>query len=77
MRCPLISLWCFLLSIVCAFSASAGPLEQRTPDPDVVKILDSLQPGESAWLPPVNTAGDLENAEVKRFKLDETGPRPR
>ena len=63
--------------MVCAISASAESSKQRKPDAEVVKILAALQPGQSVLLPPVKTSGNLDNAEVKRFKLDKTGPRPR
>ncbi len=43
------------------------------PDPDVLRILGSLGAGESALLPPVKTAGDL-NAEARKWGLNETGP---
>ncbi len=43
------------------------------PDPEVMKILDSLGAGCSAWLPPVKTTGDL-NALTARYGMDEIGP---
>jgi RNA polymerase sigma factor (sigma-70 family) len=43
------------------------------PDPEVLRILDSLEAGQSAYLPPVRTAGDL-NAVARKYGLDRTGP---
>ncbi len=46
------------------------------PDPKVLAILKGLGENQSAWLPAVSTAGEM-NAEVRKFKLDKSGPRPR
>jgi RNA polymerase sigma factor (sigma-70 family) len=72
--------------LVCSIAAAggAGTLAVRgfsssesasalAPDPEVLRILDSLKSGQSALLPPVRTAGDL-NAEVRKWGLHETGP---
>jgi len=45
-------------------------------DPKVLAILDGLGENESALLPPVRTAGAI-NEEQKKFRLDKVGPRPR
>jgi RNA polymerase sigma factor (sigma-70 family) len=46
------------------------------PDPEVVRIIDALGAGCSAWLPPVKTAGDL-NEITAVYGMDETGPNGR
>ncbi len=43
------------------------------PDPEVLKIIESLGEGCSALLPRFKVTGDL-NAVAKRLKLDKTGP---
>lgn len=45
-------------------------------DPEVMKILDNLKPGESALLPAVRTTGAI-NDELKKHRHDKTGPRLR
>ena len=47
------------------------------PDPAVLKIIKNLGENCSALLPQVKTAGHMDNPEVKRFKMDKSGPRPR
>ena len=55
---------------------SAGVAREVAPDPEVIRIIEGLGENSSAFLPTVKTAGEM-NDEVKRFKLDKTGPRPR
>jgi RNA polymerase sigma factor (sigma-70 family) len=43
------------------------------PDPEVMRIVDSLEAGQSANLPAIRTAGDL-NAVARRYGLERTGP---
>ncbi|MHC5035051.1 MAG: hypothetical protein ACYTFZ_08450 [Planctomycetota bacterium] len=46
-------------------------------DPAVMKIINGLGENSSALLPAVKTAGNVQNAEVQRFRMHKTGPRPR
>ncbi len=57
---------------------SAAPAVEKVapelkPDPEVMKIVDALQPGHGANLPRFKTAGDL-NAVAREHKLDRDGP---
>jgi len=68
-----------VLAAPASFFAAAENLEvtpSLDPDPAVVKILNSLGPNQSAWLPPVKTTGPI-NETMKKFGLHKTGPRPR
>lgn len=46
-------------------------------DPAILKILKNLKSNESIYLPHVKTAGNMNNAEVKKYKMDKSGPAPR
>jgi hypothetical protein len=60
-----------------ALPAGEGGKDEVTPvlapDPAVMKIVSSLQPGHGAKLPRFKVAGDL-NAVAKRYRLDRRGP---
>jgi RNA polymerase sigma factor (sigma-70 family) len=46
------------------------------PDPQVMKIIDSLEDGCSAYLPPLRTTGDLNEITAK-YGMDRVGPNGR
>jgi RNA polymerase sigma factor (sigma-70 family) len=46
-------------------------------DPAILAILKGLGENRSALLPAVRTAGNMNNPEVKKYRMDKTGPRPR
>jgi len=54
----------------------APALMALAPDPEVVKIIDSLGEGCSAYLPPVRTAGDLNEITAK-YGMNKIGPNGR
>jgi len=62
-----------------AMAAEAGPATRLSvtpvlePDPAVMKIIDGLGDGESALLPKLRTAGDI-NDVARRWGLDKRGP---
>jgi hypothetical protein len=57
-----------------AAEPSAGKVTpELAPDPKVMEILNGLGEGSSAKLPPVKTAGDL-NDVARRWGLDKSGP---
>lgn len=58
-----------------AISSPAGSPAYR-PNAGVLATIEALEPGASAWLPPVRTAGRINN-EQRAFGMHKTGPRPR
>ena len=62
-----------------AFAAEKGPEVKPSlpPDPAILATITDLGENCSALLPAVKTAGSMENPEVRKFKLNKTGPRPR
>ncbi|MCW8129159.1 MAG: hypothetical protein KIS92_02135 [Planctomycetota bacterium] len=73
------------LAVLCCAAAGPGAraeeaprqvLPALAPDPAVLKQLEALGENQSAWLPPVKTAGPI-NDTLKAFKMDVKGPQPR
>jgi hypothetical protein len=50
---------------------------QLKADPAILAIIKGLGENSSALLPAVKTAGNMKNADVKKFGMQKTGPRPR
>jgi RNA polymerase sigma factor (sigma-70 family) len=64
-----------VLHRLAARAPSAFPVKLIA-DPEVSRILESLDAGQSAYLPPIRTAGDI-NEVARKYGLDRTGPRGR